>query len=236
MTTARIENEGEKDMKQITVTDAAKTLKKRLVLNHINLELEEGGIYGFFGPNGSGKTMLFRAICGLIYLDSGSIDVFGLKVGEKRFPKDLGLVIESVGFWNEFTGFENLKFLASIKQKIGDREINQVLERVGLDPKDSRSYKKYSLGMKQRLAIAQAVMEQPRLLVLDEPTNALDEDGIQAVHQIIREENQRGCTILIASHNKTDLNLLCQKKFKMAEGRLEETPTEQEPPRTEGTV
>ena len=155
-------------MKQITVSDAAKTLKKRLVLNHINLELEEGGIYGFFGPNGSGKTMLFRAICGLIYLDSGSIDVFGQKVGEKRFPKDLGLVIESVGFWNEFTGFENLKFLASIKQKIGDREINQVLERVGLDPKDSRSYKKYSLGMKQRLAIAQAVMEQPRLLVLDE--------------------------------------------------------------------
>jgi ABC-2 type transport system ATP-binding protein len=231
-----MENEGEKDMKQITVSDAAKTLKKRLVLNHINLELEEGGIYGFFGPNGSGKTMLFRAICGLIYLDSGSIDVFGQKVGEKNFPKDLGLVIESVGFWNEFTGFENLKFLTSIKQKIGDQEIHQVLKRVGLDPKDSRSYKKYSLGMKQRLAIAQAVMEQPRLLVLDEPTNALDEDGIQAVHQIIHEENRRGCTVLIASHNKTDLDLLCQKKFKMTEGRLEETPAERKSPQTEGTV
>lgn len=223
-------------MEHISIKGATKVLKKRLVLDDINLELDEGGIYGFFGPNGSGKTMLFRAICGLIYLDSGIIEVFGKKVGEKSFPDDLGLVIESVGFWNEFTGFENLKFLASIKGKIQDVEINRALERVGLDPKDSRIYKKYSLGMKQRLAIAQAIMEQPHLLVLDEPTNALDEDGIQSIHQIIREENQRGCTVLIASHNKADLDLLCQKKFKMMEGRMEEASASLQAAKTEGTL
>lgn len=223
-------------MESILVTQATKSLKKRFVLDNVNLELEQGGIYGFFGPNGSGKTMLFRAICGLIYLDAGSVSVFGEKIENKRFPKDLGLVIESVGFWNEFTGIENLKFLASIKQKINDQEITQVLERVGLDPKDSRSYKKYSLGMKQRLAIAQAIMERPNLLVLDEPTNALDEDGIQAVHQIIREENQRGCTVLIASHNKADLDLLCQRKFKMTEGRLSEAKMEQALPAKEAAL
>lgn len=223
-------------MEHITVTGATKTLKKRLVLDQVDLQLEQGGIYGFFGPNGSGKTMLFRAICGLIYLDSGSVNVFGQSVRKKCFPKDLGLVIESVGFWNEFTGFENLKFLASIKKKINDQQIHQVLERVGLDPKDSRSYKKYSLGMKQRLAIAQAIMEQPQLLVLDEPTNALDEEGIQAVHQIIREENERGCTVLIASHNKADLDLLCQKKFKMTEGRLSAAPAAKEAGQAEEVV
>ncbi|MBE6745117.1 ABC transporter ATP-binding protein [Faecalispora jeddahensis] len=209
-------------MELIKINQATKILKGRTVLDHVNLTLEQGGIYGFFGPNGSGKTMLFRAICGLIYLNSGEISVFGKRVGEKQFPDDLGLVIESVGFWNEFTGFENLKFLAAIKGKITEKDITAVLERVGLDPGDTRIYKKYSLGMKQRLAIAQAVMEQPRLLVLDEPSNALDEDGVRAIHQIIREENQRGCTVLIASHNKSDIDSLCQRKFKMIDGTLQE--------------
>lgn len=210
-------------MESITITQATKTSKQRLVLDHVQVQLEQGGIYGFFGPNGSGKTMLFRAICGLISLDSGVVSVFGQSVGNKVFPENLGLIIESVGFWNEFTGFENLKFLAEIRRKIGNAEICQTLERVGLDPKDFRSYKKYSLGMKQRLAIAQSIMERPDLLVLDEPTNALDEDGIAAIHQIIKEENQRGCTILIASHNKADLNLLCQRQFRMSEGKLSES-------------
>ncbi|WP_283606854.1 ATP-binding cassette domain-containing protein [Faecalispora anaeroviscerum] len=213
-------------MESITITQATKTLKHRLVLDHVEAQLEQGGIYGFFGPNGSGKTMLFRAICGLISLDFGSVSVFGQPVGNKVFPKNLGLMIESIGFWNEFTGFENLKFLAAIRNKIGDGEIRQTLERVGLDPKDTRSYKKYSLGMKQRLAIAQAIMEQPELLVLDEPTNALDEDGIAAIHQIIKEENQRGCTVLIASHNKSDLNLLCHRQFRMNEGKMSEAVPE----------
>lgn len=213
-------------MESIIISQATKNLKQRLVLDHVEAQLEKGSIFGFFGPNGSGKTMLFRAICGLISLDSGNISVFGQSVGNKVFPKNLGLIIESIGFWNEFTGFENLKFLAAIQNKISDGEIQQTLERVGLDPKDTRSYKKYSLGMKQRLAVAQAIMEQPDLLVLDEPTNALDEDGIAAIHQIIKEENRRGCTVLIASHNKSDLNLLCQRQFRMNEGKLSEVVLE----------
>lgn len=209
-------------MEQINVVQATKVLKRHTVLDHVDLTLDRGGIYGFFGPNGSGKTMLFRAICGLIYLNSGEITVFGEKIGEKKFPDGLGLVIESVGFWNEFTGFENLKFLASVRGKLSDTDIRGALARVGLDPDDGRIYKKYSLGMKQRLAIAQAVMERPELLVLDEPTNALDEDGAAAVHQIVCEENKRGCTVLIASHNKADIDSLCRRKFKMNEGCLQE--------------
>ena len=210
-------------MEQIVVKEATKRLRNRIVLDNVSLTLDQGGIYGFFGSNGSGKTMLFRAICGLIRLTNGEIDVFGEKIGvDASFPKNLGVIIETVGFWGEYTGFKNLKMLAAIRNKINDDKIKTAISRVGLDPYDRRSFKKYSLGMKQRLAIAQAVMEYPELLVLDEPTNALDEDGVELIRNVILEEQQRGATVLIASHNKEDIKSLCSRQFKMTEGKLEE--------------
>ena len=175
-------------MDTIEICNYTKTLKGRNVLSHVNLTLERGKTYGLFGHNGSGKTMLLRAIAGLIVPTEGSVTVFGEKLGEKvSFPKSLGLIIENVGFWPYYTGFDNLKILASIQKKITDDQIRQAISRVGLDPKDKRIYKKYSLGMKQRLGIAQAVMERPELILLDEPTNGLDDGGIELFHKIIRE-------------------------------------------------
>ncbi len=183
-------------MEQIIINNATKHLKGRTILDNVSLTLDKGGLYGFFGTNGSGKTMLFRAICGLIHLTSGKISVFGEKIDvDVSFPKNLGVIIESVGFWGEYTGFKNLKMLASIRHKISDKEIKNAISRVGLDPNDKRTYKKYSLGMKQRLAIAQAIMEYPDLLILDEPTNALDEDGVELIRNVLTEEQKRGATI-----------------------------------------
>ncbi len=210
-------------MLAVEVRDYTKVLKKREILKHINLQLEEGGIYGLYGHNGSGKSMLMRAIAGLMLPTSGSVFVFGKEVGrDVTFPPDMGLIIENVGFWPHYTGFENLQALASIRRKIGPQEIRAAITRVGLDPDDPRPYRKYSLGMKQRLGIAQAVMESPRLLMLDEPTNALDEDGIALVRQIVREENARGATVLLASHLKEDLTTLCSRFFRMRDGLLKE--------------
>lgn len=210
-------------MDKIIVKNATRDIKGIRVLDHINLELDRGGIYGFIGANGSGKTMLFRAICGLIRLSEGEIEVFSQKIRQDvSFPESLGVIIESIGFWDEYTGYENLYLLSKIKKIIGKSEIREALIRVGLNPDDKRTYKKYSLGMKQRLGIAEAIMERPTLLVLDEPTNALDEDGVEMVRKILFEEKERGATILIASHNKEDISILCDRIFKMSEGKLKE--------------
>jgi ABC-2 type transport system ATP-binding protein len=209
--------------KQIIVKEVSKTVKGRVVLDKVTLELEQGGVYGFYGVNGSGKTMLFRAIAGLIKIDEGEISVFGEQIGkDSSFPHSLGLIIESVGLWDEYTGLVNLKMLASIKNEIGEDDIRSAIKRVGLDPDDKRTYKKYSLGMKQRIAIAQAIMERPELIILDEPTNALDEDGKQLIHDIIIEEKKRGATVLIASHDHEELASLSDRQFKMYEGKLSE--------------
>jgi ABC-2 type transport system ATP-binding protein len=208
---------------QIVVDHVTKVLKKRVVLKDISFVLERNGIYGFVGSNGAGKTMLFRAIAGLIHLKKGSVTVFSERIGiDTSFPSSLGLVLENVGFWGEYTGFQNLKLLASIKHQITDSQINRAIQRVGLDPNDKRTYKKYSLGMKQRLGIAQAIMEMPELIILDEPTNALDADGIELINGIILEEQKRGATILIASHDKSEINLLCDRVFEMHDGALQE--------------
>jgi ABC-2 type transport system ATP-binding protein len=206
----------------IQVENYSKVIRKQVVLDNINLNLEQGKIYGFVGSNGSGKTMLFRAICGLIKPTKGSIKIQReILHKDISFPRDVGVIIESPGFWDHLTGFENLKLLSNIKNTIGDEDIKLALERVGLKANDDREYKKYSLGMKQRLAMAQAIMESPNLLILDEPTNALDEDGVELIRNIILEENKRGATVLIASHNKEDINTLVHKSFKMMDGRLE---------------
>ncbi|WP_223066069.1 ATP-binding cassette domain-containing protein [Paenibacillus caui] len=208
-------------MSIIQLINVSKNIGKSVVLNHINLELDEGRVYAFYGSNGSGKSMLFRAISGLIKPSTGEIIVQGKTLHKDcSFPESIGVIIESPGFWDSYTGFDNLKMLASIKNKITAEDICKAINRVGLNPNDPRKFKKYSLGMKQRLAIAQAVMEKPDILILDEPTNALDEDGIDLVRQIIREEKARGGTVLIASHNKEDVELLADHKFRMKNGQL----------------
>lgn len=205
----------------ITVSHATKVIKGRTVLDDVYLELPRGGIYGFSGVNGSGKTMLFRTISGLIHLTSGSVKVFGQAIGsDVDFPSDLGLVLGPSGFMDEKTGRKNLLALASIRGLVGAAEVDASLRRVGLDPDDARPFSAYSLGMRQRLSIAQAVMERPQLLVLDEPTNALDVDGIAMAVGLLSEERDRGATILVASHNEPTLEALCDRSYRMAAGRV----------------
>ncbi len=205
----------------IVVSHATKIIRGRTVLDDVTLSLPRGGIYGFSGINGSGKTMLFRAISGLIHLTSGEIDVFGQRIGDDvDFPRSLGLVLETTGFWDESTGMKNLLMLASIKEVVGKREVRKALERVGLDPDDKRPFSTYSMGMRQRLTIAQAIMEAPELLILDEPTNALDVEGIETVSRIVREEHERGCTVLVSCHNEPALEVLFEREWRMVDGHV----------------
>jgi ABC-2 type transport system ATP-binding protein len=208
-------------MNCIKLTDVQKTIKRRPILTDINLELAPGKIYGFYGRNGSGKTMLFRAISGLIVVDSGEINVFGERIGKDRsFPSDMGITIENVGFWHSFTGMECLRLLARIKNKISEDDIRLALTRVGLDPDDKRKYHQYSLGMKQKLAIAQAIMESPRLIILDEPTNSLDEESVVQIRELLLQEKDQNALILIASHDKEDIGILCDQVFVIQDGRI----------------
>ena len=192
----------------------------RFILDEINYEFHPGVIYGIHGRNGSWKTMLLRAIAGLIRPTRGEI-----KIGEKilhqdmDFPESIGVLIETPNFWKNYTGVKVLKTLASIKNVIGQREIEEILQKVGLDPKDSRTVRKYSLGMKQRLGIAQALMEQPDILLLDEPTNAIDKMGVQVVEDLFRKEANRGAVVIIASHNLQDLEH-CDQLLEMDQGRI----------------
>lgn len=209
-------------MVAVKLENVSKTIKNNKVLRNINLELEAGKIYGFYGRNGSGKSMLFRVIAGLVMPSEGTVTVFGEKIGKDvSFPSSLGIIIENINLWNELSGFDNLKMLAMIKNAISDEQINQTIARVGLDPRDKKRYGKYSLGMRQKLALAQALMEQPRLIILDEPTNGLDESSVDNIRKVLIEERQRGATILIASHNKDDIRILCDQVYKMEMGLCE---------------
>lgn len=205
----------------LVVNRIRKTIKSKVILNDISLTLNPGTIYGFVGRNGSGKTMLFRAISGLMKVDAGDISYQGKKLHQDFLVlPNLGITIENAGLYPEFTGLKNLQLLAKLNRKIDTEQIKKSIKRVGLEPNDSRSFRKYSLGMKQRIAIAQAIMEQPDLILLDEPTNSLDEEGVQLIRQVIREEKQRGAMILLASHNKEDIQLLADKVFYLDAGRL----------------
>lgn len=203
----------------IKCENATKKIKDRLVLNNICISLEKGKVHGIRGYNGSGKTMLLRAIAGLIKLSEGKIIVDKKTVGKDTpFPENVGVLIEYPSFIPDYTGFKNLLFLAKIKNKINEEEIRKTLLMVGLDPNDKRKFKKYSLGMKQRLGIAQAIMEKPDLLLLDEPTNALDEKGIQLMVQIIKEIKNDGKTIIVTSHDREFLGQVADDIYTISEG------------------
>lgn len=205
----------------IKIENATKVIKDRAVLDGISLELPRGGVYGFMGINGSGKTMLFRAVAGLIHLSSGSVGVFGRRIGKDcDFPPNLGLSLDSTGFWEDQSALWNLAFLASIRGEVGEPAARDALRRVGLDPDDTRKVSAFSMGMRQRLSIAQAVMERPELLILDEPTNALDVDGIGMVARLISEERARGCTVLVSCHSEPQVEALFDRTYRLYEGRL----------------
>ena len=207
---------------KLRVEGISKELKHRKILDNISMEMESGKIYGLCGKNGSGKTMLLRAIAGLMKVDEGHI-----YIGERQLGKDfsvlpsLGLIIENAGLYPNLTGYENLKYLADIKKRIGKEEMLTALVKVGLDPDDKRTYLKYSLGMKQRLLIAQAIMEKPDVLLLDEPTNGLDKNGVDLIRNILKEEKERGALIVITSHNREDIDFLADERFVIEDGKLE---------------
>ena len=206
---------------ELVANNINKTIRGRVILSNVSLCLQSGNVYGFVGKNGSGKTMLFRALSGLMRIDSGSI-VWEEKTLHKDFSvlPSLGIIIENAGLYPNFTGIQNLTYLANLTKRVGQEEIIHAITRVGLDPYDKRLYGKYSLGMKQRLAIAQAIMEKPDVIMLDEPTNALDETGVEEIRKIILEEKARGALILLASHNKTDIQVLADEWYRVENGHV----------------
>ena len=206
----------------LTAEHVCKTIRNAPILQDVNLTLEGGTVYGFVGRNGSGKTMLFRALSGLMKLTQGTVSLDG-QVLHRDFSvlPSLGIVLEHVGMYPNLTGVENLRYLAGLTRRAGEADIRTAIERVGLDPDDKRTYRKYSLGMKQRLAIAQAIMEKPDVLMLDEPTNGLDDDGVRKIRDLVLEEKARGTIVLLASHNQEDIRILSDHLFRMEQGRLE---------------
>ena len=207
----------------IQLQNVTKRIKENTVLDNVSYTFKSGFVYGLYGQNGSGKTMLLRAISGLINLDSGSIFIDGEKLQDKiEFPPETGIVIENMELLPECSAKRNLQMLAKIKNIADEKDIIFSLERVGLDPDSDKKVKKFSLGMKQRLNIAQAIFENQKIILLDEPTNALDEDAVQLIYKIIREEKSRGATIIVATHHKEDLKEVCDVILKIAEGKIVE--------------
>lgn len=205
----------------IKIKNVSLTIKKTDILKQINLELESGKIHGLVGRNGSGKTMLMKCICGFVYPTRGTIKIDGKCVGKDMdFPEDIGVIIETPGFIPYMNGFDNLKILAGCKKKISLEQIRQAMEKVELDPESKLHVRKYSLGMRQRLGIAQAIMEDPQLLILDEPFNGLDEDGVQLVRNVLKEKREQGKTIILSSHNSEDIRLLCDTVHRLYKGKI----------------
>ncbi len=206
----------------IEVRGLSLTIGKTAILNDVTVSLEAGKIHGLIGRNGSGKTMLMKCICGFIRPTRGEVVVDGKRVGKDvDFPKNMGIIIETPGFIPYYSGYKNLKLLAGLRNKIGKEEIIQAMERTGLDPKLKRHVKKYSLGMRQRLGLAQAIMEDPDILILDEPMNGLDKDGVEDMRRYLIDLREQGKTILIASHSSEDISVLCDSVYEMEKGILQ---------------
>ena len=207
--------------KCIEVQNVVKRFRDQVVLKNVSISFEKGKIHGIVGRNGSGKTVLFKCICGLMHPEEGVILVNGKRVGrDVDMPEDIGAIIEAPGFLPNYSGYKNLRFLANIRRKIGKEEILNVLKTVGLDPESRKHVGKYSLGMRQRLGIAQAIMEDPEILILDEPMNGLDNAGVQDIRALLLELKAQGKTILLASHNHEDIAALCDTVHEMDGGVL----------------
>ena len=205
----------------IEVKSVTKVLRKITVLEDVNLILESGTIYGLRGVNGSGKTMLMRLLAGLIRPTRGEVFLDGKQLGKDlSFPPDMGMLIENPAFLDGYTAAQNLRLLAGIRKKVGEERIREILEQVGLGWEDKRKYRQFSLGMKQRLGIAGAVLEHPQLLLIDEPTNALDTDGVEMVQELLLEEKKRGALIVLACHDFSILQSLSDVLYSVKEGRV----------------
>lgn len=208
----------------IVFDHVTKVIGKNTVIDHINCTIQTGNITGLKGINGSGKTMMMRLIAGLIYPTEGQVIVDGKVVGKDvSFPPSLGVMLENPAFLNPYSGYENLKLLAGINHSISADEINQALSRVGLLKNKDKKYKKYSLGMKQRLGIAAAIMEHPSILLLDEPTNSLDKSGVELVKQIVQEERARGATVVLSCHDAAVLEDLAEEIISIECGKIVST-------------
>lgn len=207
--------------KCIEIKSVSKISKKNRLLNDISISMEEGKTYGFVGNNGSGKSLLFNAICGLVSIQKGEIVVNGRVIGKDiDFIEDSGVIIESPEFISSMSGLDNLRMLAEIQNKITVDEIQQTLKIVGLDRQENKKVKHYSLGMKQRLRIAQAIMENPSILILDEPFNGLDKKGVEDIHEVLLNEKKKGKTILLTSHHESDIYLLCDHVYEIEQGTI----------------
>lgn len=208
-------------MDAVVLNNVTKILKKRHVLDEVSLCIPEGTITGIVGRNGSGKSMLFKAISGLMPVTTGHISVMGSVVGKNgAFPADIGILIERPGYIPQYSAYKNLLLLAEIKNRIKDSEIRALMEELGLDPNDNRPVRKYSLGMKQKVGIIQAIMEHPYLILLDEPTNNLDQESILILRKILLRLRDQGSTIMLCSHNAEDISAICNSVYTMSNGRL----------------
>ena len=203
----------------ISVQSVSKTFGDTTVLREVSREFEEGRVHGIVGNNGSGKTVLMKCICGFLPPSSGKILVRGKQVGwDMDFPDDTGIIIETPGFLPNLTGVKNLELLASLRRRVDREGIRETIRRVGLDPDSKKPVGKYSLGMRQRLGIAQAIMENPSILILDEPFNGLDKNGVAHMREVIKDLREQGKTIILASHNQMDIDELCDTVCEMDAG------------------
>lgn len=205
----------------IKVENVSLTIKKSEILKSISVHFEKGKIHGLIGRNGSGKTMLMKCICGFVKPTEGVICVAGKQIGKEcDFPENVGIIIETPGFIPYYSGYKNLKLLAELNRKITVEQVKNSMKQVGLDPELKRHVKKYSLGMRQRLGLAQAIMENPDLLILDEPMNGLDKEGVADMRKYLLELKEQGKTILIASHSAEDIEILCDTVCEMDKGAM----------------
>jgi len=205
----------------IIVKNLELTIKKAEILKSVNISFKKGKIHGLIGRNGSGKTMLMKCICGFIRPTGGEIIVNDKRVGSDcDFPENIGIIIETPGFIPYYSGYKNLKILADLNKKIDSKTVKQTIKQVGLDPDSKLHVKKYSLGMRQRLGLAQAIMENPDILILDEPMNGLDKDGVADMRKYLLALKEQGKTILIASHSTEDIEILCDTVCEMDKGVL----------------